>query len=288
MDKMKIFFRQILANTYTRTILWGFGIVILMLLVLMIFLRITTKHNDSFAVPNFRGMNEAEYTKEARKLNLRVEIADSAFLINRNPGSVIEQNPKPGAQVKTNRRIFLTIVARTPKKICMPNVVGFTLRQAKANLEQKGLKIGSLAFKYDLGVNNVLNQNFNGKTIDAGTMIPEGSIIELVLGRGMYGERASLPLLVGSKLEDAKNQIIEASLNIGKIRFDETIKDYKDSLEARVYSQYPAYSLPNDIAFGSSVNIWLTINQARIPEIKKDSLLNQHNTQQLSEEEILE
>jgi beta-lactam-binding protein with PASTA domain len=152
------------------------------------------------------------------------------------------------------------------------------MRQAKAILEQQGLEVGILSFKPDLGVNNVLDQRFEGKSIAGGTLIPKGSKVDLLLGMGMYGERTGLPLLIGLKLNDARNRIIESSLNIGKIRFDETIIDFKDSLDARVYSQYPAYTEPNSIGFGAKIDIWLTLNQSRIPKIERaqiDSLFNE-------------
>lgn len=290
MNSIKEFFKKIFFNPYVKTVLLGLAIVLVLMLVLMISLRITTKHNNSFPVPDFRGMNSAEFTKAAKHAGLRIEVADSVYIMNRIAGSVIDQTPAPNTHVKDNRRIFLIINALNPIKVRMPNVVGYTLRQAKAILEQEGLEIGSLSFKADLGINNVLMQkDEDNEDLPEGTMIPKGSKVKLVLGRGMYGERTSLPLLIGLKLNDAKNQIIEASLNIGKIRFDETINNYKDSLDARVYSQYPAYSVPNSIAFGNTVNIWLTLNQARIPVIEKDSLINEFKFQQEAiEEEILD
>lgn len=286
-NKIIALIKRAFSNVYIRTISLGIGVGIVALLLLTIFLNIKTRHGQSFMVPDFRGKTSAEVHKLARKKNLRIEITDSVYIMNRVPGSVIDQTPMPSTQVKKNRRIFLIINAQNPIKVKMPNLVGYTLRQAKAILEQDNLEIGHLSFKPDMGVNNVLQQIYHGSTIEAGTMIPKGSKVELVLGRG-FDNRTNLPLLIGQKLNDAKNQIIEASLNVGKIKFDETIKDYKDSLDARVYSQYPAYSIPNDISFGANVNIWLTLNQNRIPQVKRDSLSKQYQfiQQEGYEEEI--
>lgn len=288
MEQLKRIYYKIKSNPYITTTLLGIGLALLMLLVLSIFLRFSTRHNDSFEVPKFQGLDHDEYILLARQSKLRIEVADSVYLTNHQPGTVIEQNPKPGTRVKTNRRVFVTIVAHTPKMTAMPDVVGFTLRQAKANLEQKGLKIGYLRFKNDLGVNNVLSQRFRGYEIEPGIMIPEGSEIELLLGSGMYGERASLPQLVGMQFDDAKHQIIEASLNIGTLRFDQTIKNYQDTLKARVYNQFPAYSIPNKIAFGTKINLWLTLNRNKIPINQQDTTQINYNMLEPVEEEILE
>lgn len=286
MDKVKLLLTKFVQNPYVKTVLIAMGISLSILIVLMIFLRIYTRHNQSFTMPDFRGLASEELLERANDSNLRVEISDSVYIFNRKPGSVIDQNPEPGTHVKKNRRVFITINAKNPIKVEVPNIVGYTLRQAKAILEQQGLEVGTLSFRPDLGVNNVLDQRFDGKTIDPGTLIPKGSKLNLVLGMGMHGERTGLPLLIGLKLNDAQNRIIESSLNIGKIRFDETIIDFKDSLDARVYSQYPAYTEPNSIGFGAKIDIWLTLNQSRIPKIERasiDSLI-----QDVAEDDVIE
>lgn len=277
MEKIKTFLVKLAQNPYIKTVLIAMGMSLLALFALMIYLRIYTRHNQSFPIPDFRGKSVAGLMQQAGKEHLRVEVWDSVYIFNRPPGSVIDQNPEPGTHVKKNRRVFITINATNPVKVDVPNIVGFTIRQAKAILEQQGLEVGELSFKPDLGVNNVLEQRYEGKSIAPGTLIPKNSRVDLVLGRGMYDERTGLPLLIGLKLSDARNRIVEASLNIGKIRFDETIIDFKDSLDARVYSQYPAYTEPNTIGFGTKVDIWLTLNQSRIPKIEKaqvDSLFS--------------
>jgi len=286
MDKVKLLLTKFVQNPYVKTVLIAMGISLSILIVLMIFLRIYTRHNQSFTMPDFRGLASEELLERANDSNLRVEISDSVYIFNRKPGSVIDQNPEPGTHVKKNRRVFITINAKNPIKVEVPNIVGYTLRQAKAILEQQGLEVGTLSFRPDLGVNNVLDQRFDGKTVDPGTLIPKGSKLNLVLGMGMHGERTGLPLLIGLKLNDAQNRIIESSLNIGRIRFDETIIDFKDSLDARVYSQYPAYTEPNSIGFGAKIDIWLTLNQSRIPKIERasiDSLI-----QDVAEDDVIE
>lgn len=260
----------------------GFSLAVL--IVLMIFLRLYTRHNQSSPIPDFRGKSLSELYDLAQEADLRVELSDSVYIFNRKPGSVIDQNPEPGTAVKKNRRVFITINATNPIKVEVPNVVGYTLRQAKAILEQAGLEVGVLTFRPDLGVNNVLDQRFDGKTIQSGTLIPKGSKVNLLLGMGMYGERTGLPQLVGLKLHDARNRIIESSLNIGRIKFDETIVDYKDSLEARVYSQYPAYTEPNTIGFGSKIDIWLTLNLSRIPKIERDAIDSLYTDNEMEDE----
>jgi beta-lactam-binding protein with PASTA domain len=120
-----------------------------------------------------------------------------------------------------------------------------------------------------------------GNEVKPGEMIPKGSTINLVLGRGLYNEKTVLPRVIGLSLADARNLLLDASLNMGKTKYDETVLDFVDSLNARVYSQYPNPLGETTINFGSRVDLWLTLNESRIPpppepEIKKaeeDSIL---------------
>lgn len=239
-------------------------------LIFFIFLFIFTRHGQSYPVPSFTGLKQNEVVKLAKEYKLRFEVTDSVYILTRKPGTVVEQNPPVGTKVKQNRRILLTINAKNPKKVEMPNVVGVTLRQAKANLDLQGLIVGNLIFVPDIAVNNVLEQKFKGKIIEPGKLIAKGSRVDLVLGRGMQNERTSLPLLIGLNQSDSRSRLIDASLNLGQVKYDETIKDYKDTLNAMVYSQYPAYSENTSIGFGSRVDIWLTLNEARVPKIKAE------------------
>jgi eukaryotic-like serine/threonine-protein kinase len=239
-------------------------------LLFFIFLFIFTRHGQSYPIPSFTGLKSSEVIKMAHKYKLRAEVTDSVYILTRKPGTVVEQIPIAGTKVKQNRRVLLTINARNPKRVEMPNIVGVTLRQAKAILDLQGLIVGNLIFVPDIAVNNVLEQKFKGKTIEPGMLIHKGSRVDLILGRGMQNEKTGLPLLIGLNQSDSRGHLIDASLNLGQVKYDETIKDYKDSLNAMVYSQYPAYSESNSISFGARVDIWLTLNEARVPKIKTE------------------
>jgi beta-lactam-binding protein with PASTA domain len=272
---MKEYFKKLLQRIYLnynfQSIAFPLGIVAGSILLFFIFLFIFTRHGQSYPVPNFIGLKHNEVVKLSKKYRLRYEVTDSVYILTRKPGTVVEQNPVVGTKVKQNRRVLLTINARNPKKVEMSNIVGVTLRQAKAILDQQDLIVGNLIFVPDIAVNNILEQKFKGKPIEPGTMIPKGSRVDLVLGRGMQNEKAGLPLLIGLNQAESRNRLIDASLNLGQVKYDETIKDYKDSLNAMVYSQYPAYTESyNSINFGARVDIWLTLNESRVPKIKAE------------------
>lgn len=288
-QQVKDFFVRILRNPFVKTPVIAFSIVVAVVLFFFIFMFFFTRHGQGIDVPKFSGLTEQQAIKLAGKHSLRLEITDSVYIMTRKPGTIVEQNPAEGSKVKSNRKIFLTINANAPKLIELPNVVGVTLRQAKAILELQGFTIETLYFTSDIAINNVLEQRIKGKKIASGTLLPKGSSIDLLLGKGFGYERTALPRVIGFNLSDAKNIIIEASLNLGNITYDETVKDLRDSLQAKVYSQYPASLEEMPINFGAKVDLWLTINESRIPRIAevKDSTENEIIFEE-PEEEVLE
>jgi beta-lactam-binding protein with PASTA domain len=120
--------------------------------------------------------------------DLVMEIQDSA---NYNPKypkfSVIEQYPKAGAQVKENRKIYLTLNPSGYRKVSVPNIVRRTFRQAKPTLETLGFEVGSVTYIDDIGKEEVIAIKHKGKTVKAGDMLPLTSKIDVVLGNGNRG-----------------------------------------------------------------------------------------------------
>jgi beta-lactam-binding protein with PASTA domain len=264
-QKVKDFFKKILINPFFKTPLIAIAILAIAIFVFFTFLNIFTRHGRTFEVPNFEGVTLERAQILAHQKRLKLEVTDSVYIMNREPGSVIEQNPVKGILVKANRRVFITTNAVNPMLVEIPNLVGLTLRQAKSTLNLQGFKIGILAFTPDIAVNNVLEQHYRGEEIMPETKLPKGSTIDLLLGRGFNNERTVLPRVIGLTLAEAHNLLLEASLNLGKYSFDGTVIDYLDSLQARVYNQYPNPVGETSTNFGARVNLWLTRNESRIP-----------------------
>jgi hypothetical protein len=74
-----------------------------------------------------------------------------------------------------------------------------------------------------------------------------------------------VPYLIGNNLEDARNKILGASLNLGVYIFDNTVINYQDSLKALVYRQTPSYDDRSDLQLGSAIYLWLTTDSTKVP-----------------------
>ena len=174
--------KGLLNNWVVRNLMIALIAVVVLLVGSMIFLNVVTQHNRELPVPDFTNMTVEEAQIEAAKAGVRVEVTDSVFVKRMKRGAVYRQNPTAGSKVKDGRRIILTINAVNAKKVTMPNLVGLSLRQAKAELMSRGLVLNRLVYVQDMATNNVLRQLKGNREIEPGTMIDSESQIDLVLG----------------------------------------------------------------------------------------------------------
>ena len=177
---------------------------------------------------------------------------------------MFKQDPIPGSKVKKGRRISLTINAVTPKKVTMPNLVGYSMRQAKAELSTRGLVLGRLIYVSDIATNNVLKQLKGNHEIEAGEEIESESVIDLVLGLNPEDNTTSIPDVRGLKLNSAIDAVHENSLNIARVIYEKDVKTSEDSISAFVWRVVPEPSeLP--CLMGEEVKLYLTTDIARKP-----------------------
>jgi len=253
------------SNWIVRNPLIAFVLVALMIVAAVIFLNVVTKHNQELIVPDFSNMTVAEAEAAASQAGMRVEVTDSVFAKRMRKGAVRDQNPAPGSKVKEGRRITLTINALNAKKVTMPDLVGLSMRQALAELQSRGLVLGKLIYVEDMATNNVLRQLKGNREINPGQTIETDTVIDLVVGLNPETDASTyVPDVVGKKYMTALDAVRKQSLNIRFLRFDDTVKDYDDSLNAIVYKQSPEPS-PDPVSLGNDMSLYLTLNPERIP-----------------------
>lgn len=228
-------------------------------------LKAVTRHNEEINVPDLSGMTVAEAEKYLAARGMRSEVTDSVYIKRMERGVVYRQNPEAGNHVKKGRRILLTINAVNPKKVTMPNLVGYSLRQAKAELLSRGLNLGTLIYVEDIATNNVLKQLYRNREIKPGVPVESESSIDLVVGLNDMDNMTYVPYVTGLKYISAVSAVQDNSLNIQDLIFDNTVRDYSDSLDAVVYRQTPEIS-EEPLLMGSSVTLYLTKDITKVPE----------------------
>ena len=141
MDFLRKLARKINGNPISRNLVLAACAIIVFMCVVNLLLNLFTRHGQVRDVPDFSGMTVEEAVKAGKGASLKIEVNDSLYVPAYPGGVILEQNPSAGARVKSGRHIFVTINSFHQKMVTVPYVTGFSLRQAKNNLEMAGLEI---------------------------------------------------------------------------------------------------------------------------------------------------
>jgi len=254
----------LLSKVFLKNLGLAVIIIVGLVMVLLIWLNFYTRHGQARPIPDFYGLTMEQTARLAKKSRLKYQVIDSVYTSLVPRGCVAEQNPKPGFKVKKWRNVVLTINAYNPEMVAMPNLVDLPIRQAIALIASTGLEMGELRYRPDLSIDIVIEQHYNGENITEADSMQKGSVIDLVLGKGLSNQRTSVPDLTGMALEPARRKILISSLNLGTYIYDNTIINGKDSLNAFVYKQNPEYKEESNLQMGSAIYLWLTVDSAKL------------------------
>lgn len=210
-----------------------------------------TRHAEEFPVPDMVGMNYDE-ALEVYQDELTFILLDSIYVKDFPEGAVYQQDPAAGQNVKKRRNVYIIRTNIAPEIVKMPNLRNLSLRQAMVSLNMVGLKVDKLEFVDYFARNAVIEQKIKDNVIEPNDDVVKGSAVTLVVGLGNGSRTTNLPDLVGVNVEDAKEKINIASLNIGM----EIFIDNDDVEDLYVSRMEPEYSLETMVPLGSTVNVW--------------------------------
>ncbi|MFB6342423.1 PASTA domain-containing protein [Saccharicrinis sp. FJH62] len=255
--------RFLTSKVFFKNLIISIILLILILASVFIGLYFYTNHGKSEIVPDLKGMNELQIKRVLDNQNLRYEIIDSIYTDSVPNGTLWEQVPEAGSKVKKHRKLFLIFNASTRKSVAMPDIRDLSLRQAKTVLESAGLKIGDTIYIPSEFRNLVIGQHFEGKEVEPGKPVIEGSRIDVLVANGLSSEKTMLPELKGKFYTDAEKLLTGKGLNIGAtILADKDLTEDQDKDSLFVLNQKPTSgSLVN---IGSSITLWLTADTLKL------------------------
>lgn len=210
-----------------------------------------TRHGEEIVVPDFVGYN-CDSVLEIHKDEFNFIMLDSIYSKAFPEGSIYQQDPLPNSKVKKGRNLYYVKVSEAPEKVTMPNLRNLSLRQAMVSLKANGLKVSELEFVEHFAKNAVIDQKFKNEVIEPGDEIVKGSEITLLVGLGVDDRKTHLPNLLTVKKSEVKNNLNEASLNLG----EEIFMDNDENGRYRVYKMEPAYDIQSLVELGSKVDVW--------------------------------
>ena len=220
-----------------------------------------TRHGEAVTVPELTGLTVAQVEKHLSSKNLRYHITDSTFLVDKIPGEVLSQTPDANSKVKQNRRIYLTVNAKNPPKVKMPNLIDKSLRLAKINLQNLGLVVGDIEFVPDMAKNAVLKQSVAGKELTPDTEIFKGTKVDLEVGDGLGNTKIDVPNLIGDSYEKASAYVQLLDLNVGSVI---GLGEVTDTANAIIVQQQPEYFRNRLMNIGEPIDLFITNDIDRI------------------------
>lgn len=254
---MSSFFEYIKSKTFFFNLAIAAFTVLFVVLIAAFSLNYYTRHGSGIPVPKLIGMQINRATTMLDEQGFQYKI-DSVYLPDRDPGTVVTQDPDPTTNVKENRTIYLTVITKLAPNINLPNLENTTFREAIATLTNFGLKLGDTTYRSDIALNRVLEVRFAGEKIKTGAKLSKGSRIDLVLGDGKGASEVNIPDLTNQELDAAKFVISQSGLTLGAVTYEGTITD---STKVVVKAQQPMKTdSTTKISIGTRIN--LTVSQA--------------------------
>jgi eukaryotic-like serine/threonine-protein kinase len=217
-----------------------------------VYLPYTTNHDQTITVPNLQGMHINQLDEFLGDRDLEYQIDDSAYHPGAQPFLVFQQYPLPGAKVKQNRKIYISINSRNPPLVKMPNLLNRSFLNAQHEIENSGLLLGETKLVPDFQFNAVLKQQIDGRDVAPGTQVSKGTKVDLVIGDGLGNRELEVPDLVGMPLDEALTLLQGSGLQKGTL-----VNEENPNLEAgRISRQKPEAG--TKIREGDMVDIWVS------------------------------
>ena len=238
-------------------------------LVAYIVMGVGTRHGMKRTVPDMLGLRLSDAEYYASRRGLKVVVNDSLFVPAYPGGVVLEQLPRGGVNVKSGRKIYVTINSFHQPQVPLPYVAGRSLRQAKNMLESAGLTIAELVYVDDIATNYVLGEYYNGTEITAQSAlrVERGSGVVLRVGVAADDVVAAVPKLIGFTLADARRRIWESGFNVGEISFEGSV-GVGDRDKAKVVWQSVPVGGRTEV--GSRISLTATLDAARVTAAEKE------------------
>jgi eukaryotic-like serine/threonine-protein kinase len=252
------------SKTFFKHLILAIAGTLIAVYLVLISLRLYTRHGESIEVPNLYGLTEPEVEQVLDRLDLKYEITDSTYVEHVVAGGVIDQVPESGHRVKQNRTIFITLNAIAPEQVALPRLTDISLRQSLSQLESAGLLAGEITYKPSEFRNLVLEAQISGRTVFAGELVAKGSTVNLVVGSSDAMEMVFLPNLAGLTLSGARQILAESMLSTGAVIYDNSVVSRYDSLNALIWKQHPDSRSILHVPAGSSVDLWVTTDHTLI------------------------
>ncbi|MDD4699722.1 MAG: Stk1 family PASTA domain-containing Ser/Thr kinase, partial [Oscillospiraceae bacterium] len=189
----------------------GAFIVAIIILSVIFLPKLFGSTGQTIECPNFVGKNFSELSTNEEYKNLNYDVTyehNSDY----ETGIIFTQSPEAGRSIKSKQKISIT-VSMGPKTVTVPDVSTLDYAVASMNLKSEGFTVKTTYKQHDsIAVDRVISTS-----PAANSSIPEGSEVEIFVSLGAVIEYVNVPDVVNIPVEDAKAQIEQRGLTVGKV-----------------------------------------------------------------------
>jgi beta-lactam-binding protein with PASTA domain len=195
------------------------------------------------AVPELVGTEQTAAAERIRAIGLEVGSVTTTTSPDLQDGTVAEQSPTVGTQVKVGSKIDLVVVSGKPL-IAVPDVRKQNQADATRALQAAKLQVSvTRAPSSTVAKGRVIEQN-----PAAGQQVPEGTSVGIVISDGPQQTNVNVPDLEGLSQADAEKTLTDAGLKVAVAQAPSTT-----AAEGIVFAQSPQSG--DSVAKGTTIAI---------------------------------
>lgn len=192
--------------------MWGLIAVLVAALAVALALALTRGGSDLIAIPDVAGFDapaaSRAITDAGLKPTQRTQASDTVQI-----GVVVGTQPGAGTEVAKDSTVTV-LVSSGPAEVTVPDVVGDSIEDAQAALEQAGFTVVTEQVDSDKEIGTVVRQ-----APKAGSKAGSGDTITLYVSKGIT--KVTVPDVTGSDVDTARAEITAAGLEVGSVTEDD-------------------------------------------------------------------
>ena len=237
------------AKKHIRSLKWALmGLCTAMILLLCATAFVLTGGTRRLSVPEVVNTNLDAATARLENMGLSLEVAEKVYDDNTLPGTIVEQKPQQGTQVKNGETVSV-VVCLGPESAAVPDLDGMTQEEAANALAPLGLHVGVVTHRQDSDAprGTVIEQH-----PEKGEVVENGGAVNLILSDQPL--MRDVPNVLGKTLEETRQRLEEYGLQLGDVHYE-----YATGYDVgEVFRQSPEGG--TQLRQGDSVNVWVVEN----------------------------
>lgn len=237
------------AKKHIRSLKWALmGLCTAMILLLCATAFVLTGGTRRLSVPEVVNTNLDAATARLESMGLSLEVAEKVYDDNTLPGTIVEQKPQQGTQVKNGETVSV-VVCLGPESAAVPDLDGMTQEEAANALAPLGLHVGVVTHRQDSDAprGTVIEQH-----PEQGEVLENGGTVDLTLSDQPL--MRDVPNVLGKTLEETRQRLKEYDLQLGDVHYE-----YATGYDVgEVFRQSPESG--TQLRQGDSVNVWVVEN----------------------------